>query len=112
MTEPVLLLFRNTPARSQNDDQLISSLQTLETSFFLIALGRYPHALITCASSIEAAIQASNVRGKRKGGLAFALAKGRRFSPTISSFPDPLMKRFREFRNRITHSGFEAKDAS
>ena len=57
--KPKLIFFRETPKDLQIRPPLASSLQHLETSFLLIAMGRYPHALIACASSIESCIKAA-----------------------------------------------------
>lgn len=62
--EPTILFFRHRPGALAGSAALASSIQSLETSFFLIALGRFPHALCTCAAAIETAIQASDAGTK------------------------------------------------
>ena len=57
--EPRLIFFRDTPMDLITHPPLASSLQHLETSFLLIAMGRYPHALVTCGSAIESVIKAA-----------------------------------------------------
>ena len=57
--EPELLFFRDKPADLMTRPPLASSLQHLETSFLLLSIGRYPHALVTCGSAIESAIKAA-----------------------------------------------------
>lgn len=47
--EPTLLFFRHRPDGLATKLPIASSMQSLETNFFLIALYRYPHALATCA---------------------------------------------------------------
>ena len=84
----------------------------LETSFFLIALRRFPHALSTCAAAIETAIQASDVGAREKDGLHALVKKAKARSEKIAEFPDAALDRFREVRNRVTHSGFIPKDDS
>ena len=51
--EPTLGFFRCKPEGMAARPPLSSSLQNLESCFFLVAFGRYPHALVSCASAIE-----------------------------------------------------------
>jgi hypothetical protein len=87
-------------------------MQSLETSFFLIALGRYPHALSICASAIESAIQAADIGAKEKDGLQELIRKAGKTSKAIQEFGDKPLKDLRETRNRITHRGFSPQDDS
>jgi transcription elongation factor Elf1 len=87
-------------------------MQSLESSFFLIALGRYPHALAVCASAIESSLQAADINGKEKDGFQDLVKKAKRKSASIESFGSELLDRFRETRNRITHRGFSPQDDS
>jgi len=64
--EPTLLFFRHRPADWATRDYIASSMQSLETSLFLIASRRYPHALLVCASAIESALKAADI-GAKKG---------------------------------------------
>src|SRR5262245_26197201 len=106
---PTLLFFRSRPIGWTVNLSIASSMQSLETSFFLIALRRFPHALSTCASAIEGTIQAAKVRANDKDGLQTLLRKARQHSPLIADFSEAKLEAFREMRNRITHRGFSPK---
>ncbi len=54
---PKLDFFRAIPENLMAKPPLCSSLQSLESSFFLVALDRFPHALVTCGSGIESAMK-------------------------------------------------------
>jgi transcription elongation factor Elf1 len=87
-------------------------MQSLETSFFLIALHRYPHALSTCASALEAAIKASLACPPDGGGLQSLIEAAKEHSACIGQFPRKELDAFRRARNRLTHEGFSPKDDS
>ena len=108
--EPTILFFRHHPEALTGSVALASSIQSLETSFFLIALRRFPHALSTCAAAIETSIQASDVGAGDKRGLQALVKKAKARSEKIAEFPDEALDRFREVRNRVVHSGFIPKD--
>lgn len=110
--EPTILFFRHHPKALADNATLASSIQSLETSFFLIAFGRFPHALATCATAIETAIQASDAGAKDRDGLQVLVKKARDRSKLIEEFSDEDLRRFRVTRNRITHRGFTPKDDS
>ena len=110
--EPTILFFRHHPGALASSTALASSIQSLETSFFLIALDRFPHALSTCASAIEAAIQASDVGATDKDGFKELVKKAKAKSEKIAEFSNEALERFREARNRFTHRGFTSKDDS
>lgn len=104
------LLFHRHPPQSANDNELLlSSMQSLESSFFLLATARYPHALTTCASAIESAIQAGGISAPTAQKL---MRKARAKSQAIARFPEDRLDHFRITRNRITHRGFNPKDDS
>jgi hypothetical protein len=63
--KPTLHFFRDTPDNMISCPPLCSSLQNLESSFFLISLGRYPHAFVACVSAIESALKAALKFGER-----------------------------------------------
>ncbi len=109
---PTLLFFRSRPIEWTVNVSIASSMQSLETSFFLVALRRFPHALSTCASAIESAIQAAKVGANDKDGLQTLIRKARQHSPLIADFSEAKLQAFREMRNRITHRGFSPKDDS
>ena len=111
--KPTLEFFRETPADLESHPPLGSSLQTLETCFLLIALQRYPHALVACASAIESAIKAAlpvpagdlikfgelvEKIGNRHRNLHFSL--------------NTRLDEFRRARNQIAHYGFSPDDGS
>lgn len=87
-------------------------MQSLESSFFLIALGRYPHALSVCASAIESCLHAANINAKEKDTLQDLVKKAKKSSKAVDKFDDGSLDRFRETRNRITHRGFSPQDDS
>jgi hypothetical protein len=108
---PTLLFFRRRPSSWGSGDRLASSLQSLESSFFLLALGRFPHALTVCASSIESCLQAATEVGNGgTQGLKELERRARDASPAVSSFPS--LEEFRALRNKITHRGFSPRDDS
>ena len=87
-------------------------MQSIESSFFLIALGRYPHALSVCASAIESSLQAADINAKEKDGFQDLVKKAKKSSKAVESFADGSLDQFRETRNRITHRGFSPQDDS
>ena len=106
---PTLLFFRDIPRDLLSHPPLTSSLQNLETSFLLLAMGRYPSVLVECASTIESVVQA-----------AFPTLRRRRFEELLkhanSEFPVGLrfhtndLDEFRKKRNEIIHFGFNHSD--
>lgn len=110
--EPTLLFFRSHPDNLKEKVSIASSMQALETSFFLIALERYPHALSVCASAIESCLQAASIGSKEKDGFQDLVKKARKFSEKIDNFRDDLLVQFRETRNKIIHHGFSPQDDS
>jgi len=85
-------------------------MQSLETSFFLIALGRFPHALVACATAIESAIQTAGIGDKRKDGLTNLINKAKTKSPSINNFDGDLLIKFTRTRNDIVHRGYVPQD--
>jgi hypothetical protein len=110
--EPTLVFFRHRPEGWRASVSIASSLQSVETSFFLIALGRYPHALSVCASAIESSLQAAKIAAKERDGFQELVRKAKNVSREVAGFPDELLDRFRATRNRITHRGFSPQDDS
>lgn len=110
--EPTILFLRRHPVALEDSVALASSMQSLETSFFLIALGRFPHALSTCAAAIETAIQASDAGATDRDGLQKLMRKAIAKSQAIDQFSEEQLRRFRETRNRIVHHGFSPRDDS
>ena len=110
--EPTILFFRHHPDALPGSAALASSIQSLETSFFLIALGRFPHALSTCATAIETAIQASDAGAKDSDAMQKLVRKAKNKYEKIAEFPDEDLDRFRDARNRFTHRSFTPRDDS
>lgn len=106
MAERSLLFFRT------SFNTLLSSMQSLESSFFLIALRRFPHALSTCASAFEIAIQGAAIDLGKDNRLQALIHTARNNSATIRRFPQDRLDQFRTLRNKIVHRGFTSKDNS
>ena len=108
---PHLNFFRATPECLLSRPPLCSSLQNLESSFMLIALGRFPHALVTCASSIEGAMKAVlNISPQKFINAAELYAEARAAYCGLESFDECDLEHLRFTRNRIVHYGFSTKD--
>jgi hypothetical protein len=110
--EPTLLFFRHRPDGWATEPSVASSLQSVESSFFLIALRRYPHALSVCASAIESTLQAASIGAKESDGFQKLVKKAKKSSEAVSRFSDESLEHFRDTRNRITHHGFSPRDDS
>ncbi len=109
--KPKLLYFRDEPKDLVDCPPLASSLQHLETSFLLVAIRRYPHALVACGSAIESAIKAAIGAGPDDYfNFKELIKKARQLSPSFTSLTDEELKDFREKRNEIIHYGFIPKD--
>jgi hypothetical protein len=90
---------------------LSSSLQNLESSFFLIALNRFPHALVTCASAVESAMKSVlNLPPEQFVTAEKLFAKAMNLYPALVPFPQDQLESFRFTRNRIVHYGFSPRD--
>ena len=108
--EPRFHLFRLPPADLRARPPLASSMQSFESSLFLVALRRYPHALTACVFAIESALKAAfNEPSARKDGLQELLTRARRQAATIAAFSIDDLDSMRDTRNRIVHSGFSPK---
>ena len=90
--KPTLLFFRHHPEALVGDGTLTSSLQSLETSFLLISLSRFPHALTACFTAIETAIRASGVGGKRKINLLSFSNASDRIQAALSAMVPSLQR--------------------
>lgn len=110
---PTLHFFRATPPDMMLHPPLASSLQTLETSFLLIAFGRYPSALVACASAWESVIKAKlGIPQEDKIKTHQLLELIRRRSAGLRNWNRASLDRFCTKRNRIAHYGFSPKDDS
>ncbi len=111
LKEPKLVFFRDKPENLRDLPPLASSLQHLETSFLLIALKRYPHALVSCASAIESAIKSSLGKGpKEKNDFKQLMDSAFREFANFTNLSEVAIKDFRDKRNEIAHYGFSPKD--
>jgi hypothetical protein len=110
--EPKLIFFREKPKDLLTHPPLASSLQNLETSFLLIAMHRYPHALIACASAIESAIKAAlKITSDEDIKLWPLIKKAKKKYPSFTSRSDyNKIDNFRLKRNHMVHFGFIPKD--
>lgn len=108
---PIFSFFRSTPKKLTSQPPLCSSLQSLESCFYLISINRYPHALTTCASSLESAMKSVLIISPQKFIVAKQLYnEAIKIYPALLSFNNIDLDNFRENRNRITHYGFSPKD--
>lgn len=109
--KPKLIFFRDTPKDMITRPPLASSLQHLETSFLLIAIGRYPDALVTCGSAIESSIKAA-INASPDDHLDFRrlIKEAEKQFPSFTSISRGDIKNLREKRNEIIHYGFSPKD--
>jgi hypothetical protein len=114
MPEPSFMFFGSHPASEEARIALVSSMQSLESVLLLIALRRYPHALITCDAAIESAIKSSSV-GKtlpERVGFQKLIEAAKRASSELAGLADKALLDFRTARNRMTHEGFSPRDDS
>ena len=109
--KPELIFFRDTPKDLMNLPPLASSMQHLETSFLLLAMNRYPHALVSCGSAIESALKAA-IKAKPNDRYDFKelISSAYQLCPTFSTLKESDIKDFRNKRNKIIHYGFSPKD--
>lgn len=109
---PTVQFFRATPPGLRDRPPLASSLQSLETTFFLLALERYPSALISCVSAWESAIKARLEIPSEEGGLPLAKTLGmiREQLPELKRFDRAALDHLRMTRNQIVHYGFSPQD--
>lgn len=111
MTTPWLVFFRSAPNNLSNQETLTSSLQNFESSLFLIALQRFPHALNACASAIESALKGRPGYSKKRQTFQELLVGAQREFPGLA-FPQTNLDEFRELRNRFVHHAFSSSDSS
>lgn len=108
---PQLNFFRKYPADLVDCPPLASSLQHLETSFLMIALGRYPDALVTCGSAIESAIKAAlKVKPDDRIDFRELIEQAQHKYPSFTAISNKKIRDFRLKRNEIIHYGFSPKD--
>lgn len=110
MPNATLHFFRSRPRDPASQAALLSSMQSMETSFFLIALHRFPHALTTCVSAIEYAIRDSIPTVGSRHTLQHILEQLRNRSAKAAGLPSINLDRLRILRNQLTHQGFSEND--
>jgi hypothetical protein len=103
----VLHLFRRHP--SPFDAGAATSLQGFETTLFLIALKRFPHALASCVFAIEAVARRSAPSKVRLRDLLPESPDRAILTPGLR--PHEISE-LRVARNRIVHAGFAKADES
>jgi len=109
--QPSFVFFRNTPPDMMEHPPLASSLQSFETCLLLIALGRFPSALASCAAAVESAIKGKLGKpADDKIELWRLLEEARGVCPGLRLFDKAKLDRFREARNRIVHYGYTPQD--
>jgi hypothetical protein len=110
--EPTFIFFPSFSKLPQNARAVASSMQSFETVLLLIALGRHPHAVITCAGAIESAIKAksASLGIDEDASLYNAIEAARQKTPDLAAFPGKLLNNFRKARNNFVHSGFSPMD--
>lgn len=109
--KPELIFFRCTPQALDTQPPLASSLQNFESALLLIALARFPAALVSLASAIEAAFKAKLRRPEGAVDRVDYLA-----AETMASVPSLHVFRhsyldFVSARNRVTHYGYSPADS-
>jgi hypothetical protein len=106
-----LSFFRTVPEGAESLPPLLSSLQSLETCFYMIALGRYPAALIACASAWESLLRAHyRIPAQDEVRFSELLEWFRKERSRFSNVGAEQVREFREARNRMIHAGFSPKD--
>ena len=110
--KPTLHFFRATPPDMLKNPPLASSLQSLETTFFLLSLERYPSALVSCVSAWESAIKAKLKIPPDDDRVSIARLLGtiRESSAGLRQFDRANLDSLRQTRNRIVHYGFSPHD--
>jgi hypothetical protein len=90
-------------------------MQSLETSFVLMAAQRYVHAFVICTSAIDGALRAARIGSKDRDDFQTLIRKARNASGAstrLMEIPQTEIDGLRENRNRIVHRGFSPKDNS
>jgi hypothetical protein len=106
-----LRFFRSWPDSLTSSPALHSSLQSLETSFLLLATGRAPHALVNCASAHESALKsAPSLRSSGASNAAKLYDRALARSPALATFDATELTAFRKARNSYVHDGFADGD--
>jgi hypothetical protein len=106
-----LRFFRSWPESLTSCPALHSSLQSLETSFILLAMGRFPHALVSCASAHQGVLKlAPNLRSSHSSKAVDLYARAVALYPSLAKFDTADLDAFRRARNKYVHEGFTDDD--
>lgn len=101
-------MFRSTPSGA-GAAAIASSMQSFESSLFLVSLHRYPHALTTAVFALESALKATSLK-PRKQNLDDLLESARSKSPAMRAVDQVSVDSLRKMRNNIVHKGFSPRD--
>jgi hypothetical protein len=114
MTEPEFRFLRATPPKLVDNPPLASSLQAFETSLELIALHRFPAALIACVNAWESALKAAFEieEAPHTPSLRKLLERPETAILRSASWNTERNLKLIEKRNQITHYGYTPKDSS
>ena len=108
---PEFSFFRALPSDLQDRPPLASSLQSFESSLYLVALGRYPTALVACATAWEGALKAAfKIEDGDKISSSRLLERADDEIPGRFSWNPGENEIFRKKRNKIAHYGYMPRD--
>ncbi|HEV7925423.1 MAG TPA: hypothetical protein VGR14_08715 [Verrucomicrobiae bacterium] len=86
-------------------------MQSYETCLFLFALGRFPSALVVCATAWESVMRAKlGLALENDLSLDALIDQIQNSSGTLKTYDRNKLHTFRKTRNRIAHYGFSPKD--
>jgi len=110
-TFPEFSLLRTVPSDLQERPPLASSLQSFESSLYLIALGLYPTALIACVTAWEGALKAAfKIEDDDRISSHKLLKKADAEIPASALWNSDENTAFQKKRNQIIHYGFMPRD--
>jgi hypothetical protein len=110
LSAPTLACFRRKPDNWLEFPPLASSLQTIETALMLLMMGRYPAALIDCASATESVLKAKyKIRRDDTTNFADLVVQACIESPDLS-FRKNAFDKLRQARNKMIHYGYSPRD--
>lgn len=111
--QPTFCFFVTSPERLLDRPPLASSMQSFETTLFLLGLARYPHAFVSSVQAIESAIKAGlSLSPDEHRSLRNLLEQACTQLPAVRSFPQKDLDVLRTTRNQIVHYGFSPRDDS
>jgi len=105
-----LNFFRRLPENINDLNPLLSSFQSFETSIELMAICRYPAAVIACANAWEAVMKAYLKKDREdEVGLAHLISEILREKRSLRQYREGVYQ-FRKARNDLTHFGVSPGD--